>query len=243
MQKTENNVLKYLSLFSGIAAVAYIWFYDLYFEPNPAYGNRCSTASNVGRDHWTAFIIWGMILSLALIINVFYSTKKFNVPYKTPKVFALLSLIGSLGFVICKNEKFKRFVVNVSFDQYTGTQKSSYDQQTLVSSEPLLSFFWSKKSIHSASSIVFGVCLVAAILFIFIYKAKTSKKFRMLIVAFLIYVAATAVLLYKFLGGTAEVIAITFAIIPILIINHTNIMLDENSPDIPQKKEKETATR
>lgn len=238
MQKNhmiKNNFLKNTSLFCGIAALIYIWFYNFYFAPNPEYGDRASTASNVGRDHWAAFIVWGLILEAAFALNILYAADKFGVKKKLVRISCLISTLGCIGFVICKNEKFKRFTVNVTFDQYTGAIKSKYSEQVFVSSKPLFSFFWSKKSMHSAFSVIFGVFLALAVIYILISKSRTSKKFLRLSVLFLIYVAVASFCLKRFLGGTAEIIAITALLIPLLIVNHTDIMLDdENKASIPE---------
>ncbi len=231
MIKKENQFLKYASLITGIAALIYIWFYDIYFEPNPAYGDRASTASNVGRDHWAAFIVWGLILEAALALNALYTCDKFGTNKKFVRFCTIVSSLGCLGFVICKNEKFKRFTVNISFDQYTGNVKDPYSKQVFVSSKPLCSFFWSKKSMHSAFSVIFGVFLVLAVIYILVSKSRKSKKFLCLTIAFAVYVVIAAVCLKKYLGGTAEIIAITAAMIPMLIVNHTNIMLEDNIPE------------
>ncbi|MBQ7595040.1 MAG: hypothetical protein IJU45_00070 [Clostridia bacterium] len=231
MIRKENKFLKYASLISGVAALIYIWFYDIYFEPNPAYGDRASTASNVGRDHWAAFIVWGLILEAAFALNVLYACDKFGTKKKFVRFCTIIFSLGCLGFVICKNEKFKRFTVNISFDQYTGNVKDPYDEQIFVSSKPLYSFFWSKKSMHSAFSVIFGVFLVLAVIYILIAKSRTSKKFVYLSAAFALYVIVAAFCLKTFLGGTAEIIAITVIMIPILIVNHTDIMLDDDAPE------------
>lgn len=232
MLRKENQFLKYASLITGVLALAYIWFYDRFFIPNPLYGDRASTASNVGRDHWAAFIVWGLILEFAFMLNVLYACDKFGVRKTFVKIASCLSLFGCLGFVICKNEKFKRFNVTITLDQYTGNVKDDYDRHTFVSSRELLTFFWSKKSIHSMFSVIFGVCMAIAIVYILLMKCGKSKKFRRLTAVFLLYVVVAAVCLKQLLGGTAEIIAITAILIPILIVNHTNIMLEE--PDDPQ---------
>ena len=231
MIQKENKLLQYASLISGIAALVYIWFYNFFFLPNPAYGDRASTASNVGRDHWAAFILWGLLLECALALNLLFAADKFGVRKKLLRVLCAVSTLGCFGFVLCKNEKFKRFTVSVSFDQYTGAQKSNYSEQTLVSSKPLFSFFWSKKSMHSAFSIVFGVCLALAILYFLAQMSRTNRKFRHLSFVFLGYVVIAAICLKRFLGGTAELVAITAVMIPMLIINHTGIMLDPDAPE------------
>ena len=66
MVKKENKALKYASLIFGIVTIVYMWLYDRLLEPNPLYGNRASTASNVGRDHWIAFIFWGSIITVQI---------------------------------------------------------------------------------------------------------------------------------------------------------------------------------
>ena len=71
MVKKENKALKYASLIFGIVTIVYMWLYDRLLEPNPLYGNRASTASNVGRDHWIAFIFWGMLIAASIVLNLF----------------------------------------------------------------------------------------------------------------------------------------------------------------------------
>ncbi|MCR5150224.1 MAG: hypothetical protein K6B52_03245 [Clostridiales bacterium] len=224
----RKKLLQYSALAAGIAAVFYIWFYDRFFIPNPIYGDRASTASNVGRDHWAAFIVWGLLLEAALALNVLYSADKFGVKKKFVRLMCLFSTLGCLGFVICKNEKFKRFTFTLSLDQYKGEIKSDYSEHIFVSSRPLLNFFWSKKSMHSAFSVIFGVCLVVAVLYILISKCKDSKKFRILTVVFFLYAASAAIALKQFLGGTVEVIAITAFLIPVMIVNNTSFMEENN---------------
>ncbi len=227
MLAKENKLLKFAALISGLAAIVYIWFYDIYFEPNPLYGDRASTASNVGRDHWAAFIAWGLLLEIALMLNVLYAAGKFDVKKKFPRIASVVSFLGCIGFVLCKNEKFKRFTVTLTFDQYTGKVKDPYSKQIFVSSQPLLNFFWSKKSMHSAFSLIFALGMVAAVLFILISKSRTSRKFRRLTAVFFCYAAVAAFFLKTHLGGTSEIIALTVFMIPMLIVNHTDIMREE----------------
>ena len=85
---------------------------------------------------------------------------------------------------------------------------------------------------HSAFSVTFGVLMAAAFIYFLISKSKTSKKFFRLTIAFVLYAVIAAVCLKQFLGGTAEIIAITAVLIATLIVNHTNIML-ENEGDVP----------
>lgn len=238
MLSKENKFLKYSSLITGIATLIYIWFYDIYFEPNPAYGDRASTASNVGRDHWAAFIVWGLLLEAAFMLNVLYASERFGTKKTFIRICSAVSALGCIGFVICKNEKFKRFTVNVTFDQYTGNVKDPYDEQIFVSSKPLYSFFWSKKSMHSAFSVIFGVFMVLAIVYFLLSMSRKNKKFFRLSILFALYVVVAAFCLKRFLGGTAEIIAITVVLIPVLIVNHTNIMLEDESPEpIPDPAE------
>lgn len=232
METKAYKILKSASLLVGIAALTYLFFYDFYFEPNPEYGNRASTASNVGRDHWAAFILWGVLLELAFLLNFFFAMKKFNVNNKLPKVFALLSIVGMAGFLLCKNEKFKRFSWTVSFNEYTGPQRSAYEDHTLVSSEELFSGFISKKSLHSAFSVIFGVCLAIAIMSFLIIKSRENSKFVAVIVVFVVYIIIAAFILKKYLSGTSELIAITGAMVPALVANHSNIRLKKEAPQM-----------
>lgn len=227
MSNKKDRAFKSVALLSAISALVYIWFYNFYFEPNPLYGDRASTASNVGRDHWVAFIVWGLLLEAAFLINLLYSLKKFNVPSKVPRVFGFISLFGAIGFVLCKNEKLNRFTFTLGYEQYDGTPKMSYDEQILVSSKDLFSIFWSKKSMHSAFSVIFGVCIAIGVMYLLIYKSRRSKKFRRLALCFVMYIAVAACVLKNFLGGPAEMFAITTVLIPMMIINTTDIMLDD----------------
>lgn len=237
--KTKNmEILRHIALICTIAALVYLWFYNLYFDPNPEYGNRASTASNVGRDHWFAFIMWGVSIDVALLTNFLYSCKKFGIHQKLPKVFAWISTVGMIGFVLCKNEKFKRISWTFSFDQYTGPQKSDYSEQTLVSSQELFNGFISKKSLHSAFSVFFGVCFAIALMYLIIVKSRHSEKFHKLLIAFGVYVFLTAVLLKTHLSGTTELIAISVAMISMAIINNTDIMLDKDDPVPQQERQK-----
>lgn len=226
MIKKESKALKYLSLISGIAANIYIWLYDRLLEPNPLYGERADTASNVGRDHWGAFIVWGLLLTGAVVLNLNYSLEKFEIKNKKlPRTLSIVSLLAMLGVVLCKNEKLKRFTLVLNFETYTAPKYTSdYADQTLATSKNLIDVFWSKKSMHSAFSVIFGLCIAIAIIYLLVNKAKTNKKFMRLTVAFFIFACVAAVYLKIRLGGTAEIVVITCALIPMMIVNHTNIM-------------------
>lgn len=230
MIKKENKILRYLSLISGIAATVYIWLYDRLLEPNPLYGGRADTASNVGRDHWGAFIVWGLLLAGSVVLNLNYSLEKFEIKNKKfPRTLSIISLIAMLGVVLCKNEKLKRFTLVLNFETYTApTYTTDYADQTLATSKNILDIFWSKKSIHSAFSVIFGLCIAIAIVYLLISKAKTNKKFKYLTIAFFVFACVAAFYLKVKLGGTAEITVITCALIPMLIVNHTNIMDDGN---------------
>lgn len=239
MKLNKSNAFQRIAAVIAVAALAYMWYYNFAFEPNPEYGGRASTASNVGRDHWAAFIMWGVMLGSALISNILCALKKFNVTQKLPRVFTWLSVPGLAGFLLCKNEKFFRIVWTFSLDQYAGEVSSDYPEHTFVSSTPLFTGFISKKSLHSAFSVIFGVCLAVAIMYFLVVKSRESRKFRIFSALFAGYIALSAFLLRLFLSGTAELAVITGAIIILLIINNTNIMLEPEQPEKRAQRQKE----
>lgn len=225
MIKKENKALKYASLIIGIITLIYLWLYDRLLEPNPLYGARASTASNVGRDHWLAFIFWGLLIAGSVVLNLNYSLNKFGVDHKLPRVMSILSLFAMFGVVMCKNEKLKRFTLVINYETYTApTYTTDYADQTLATQQNLINFFLSKKSLHSAFSVLFGVFIAVAVLFLLFRKAKSNKKFLHLTIAFFVWVCIAAIYLKVRLGGTAEVVVLTLTMIPMLIVNHTNIM-------------------
>lgn len=228
MVKKENKVLKNVSLIYGIITIIYMWLYDQLLEPNPLYGGRADTASNVGRDHWAAFIVWGILIAGSVVLNLNYSLEKFEVKNKKlPRVLSIVSLFAMLGVIMCKNEKLKRFTLILNFETYTApSYTSDYADQTLETQKNLINVFLSKKSLHSAFSVVFGLCIAIAVIYFLFSKAKTNRKFRSLTIAFFLFACAAAVYLKVRLGGTAEIVVLTCTMIPMLIVNHTNIMLD-----------------
>lgn len=232
MIKKGNRVLKNVSLIYGIVTIIYMWLYDRLLEPNPLYGARATTASNVGRDHWIAFIVWGLLIAGSAVLNLNYSLEKFEIKNKKlPRILSVISLFAMFGVVMCKNEKLKRFTLILNFETYTApSYTSEYDKQTLATQQNLINVFLSKKSLHSAFSVVFGVCIAVAILYVLFTKAKTNRKFRNLTIAFFLFACVAAVYLKVRLGGTAEIVVLTCALIPMLIVNHTDIMAvpDEN---------------
>ena len=226
--KKENVFQKYVALILSVLAVAYLWFYDLYFEPNPLYGDRCSTASNVGRDHWAAFIVWGFLLWITLAVNVMYGCKKFGVKTKYPKLLMACSFLGTVGLTMGKNEKLKRFTFTLTYSEYTGeTYTVDYKDQILVSSKELINGFLSKKSLHSCFSIIFAGFAAAAVLYIIICKLRESKKWKILTGAFAVFCVAAATFLKLYLSGTTELIAITVFFVGMMLVNFTNIMEDK----------------
>lgn len=226
MIKRENKALKYASLIFGIITIAYIWLYDRLLEPNPLYGDRASTASNVGRDHWIAFIFWGMLIATSVVLNLNYSLEKFHVEHKFPKALSIIGLFAMFGVVMCKNEKLKRFTLILNYETYTApSYTSDYVDQTLDTQTNLINFFLSKKSLHSAFAVLFGICIAMAVIYFLVYKAKTNRKFFNLTIAFFLWICFAAIYLKVRLGGTAEIVVLTLTMIPMLIVNHTNIMI------------------
>ena len=226
MIKKENKALKYASLIFGIITIAYMWLYDRLLEPNPLYGNRASTASNVGRDHWIAFIFWGMLIATSIVLNLNYSLEKFKVEHKFPKALSVTGLFAMFGVVMCKNEKLKRFTLILNYENYTApSYTSDYVDQTLDTQTNLINFFLSKKSLHSAFAVLFGICIATAVVYFLVYKARTNRRFFNLTIAFFLWICFAAVYLKVRLGGTAEIVVLTLTMIPMLIVNHTNIML------------------
>lgn len=231
MIKKENKVLKYASLISGIITIIYIWLYDRLLQPNPLYGDRASTASNVGRDHWMEFIFWGMLIATSIVLNLNYSLEKFNVERKFPRALSIIGLFAMFGVVMCKNEKLKRFTFVFNYETYTApSYTSDYPDQTLESQTRLINFFLSKKSLHSAFAVLFGLCIATAVIYFLVYKARENKKFFNLTIVFFIWICIAAIYLKLFLSGTAEIVVLTFTMIPMLIVNHTKIM------DLPEER-------
>lgn len=239
MVKNENKALKYASLIFGIITIAYMWLYDRLLEPNPLYGDRASTASNVGRDHWIAFIFWGMLIATSIVLNLNYSLDKFNVEYKFPKALSIVGLFAMFGVVMCKNEKLKRFTLTLNYETYTApSYTSDYADQTLDTQTNLINFFLSKKSLHSAFAVLFGICIATAVIYFLVYKARTNRKFFKLTIAFFLWICVAAVYLKIRLSGTAEIVVLTCTMIPMLIVNHTRMMeLPEERVECIEKEE------
>ncbi len=239
MIKKENKALKYASLIFGIVTIAYMWLYDRLLEPNPLYGNRASTASNVGRDHWIAFIFWGMLIATSVVLNLNYSLEKFNVEHKFPKALSIIALFAMFGVVMCKNEKLKRFTLILNYETYTApSYTSDYADQTLDTQTNLINFFLSKKSLHSAFAVLFGICIATAVIYFLVYKARSNRKFFNLTIAFFLWICFAAIYLKVRLGGTAEIVVLTLTMIPMLIVNHTKIMdLPEEHVECIEKEE------
>ena len=239
MVKKENKALKYASLIFGIVTIAYLWLYDRLLEPNPLYGDRASTASNVGRDHWIAFIFWGMLIATSIVLNLNYSLEKFNVDRRFPKALSVVGLFAMFGVVMCKNEKLKRFTLTLNYETYTApSYTSDYADQTLDTQTNLINFFLSKKSLHSAFAVLFGLCIATAVIYFLVYKARTNRKFFNLTIAFFLWICFAAIYLKVRLGGTAEIVVLTFTMIPMLIVNHTRIMeLPEERVECIEKEE------
>lgn len=225
MVQKENKILKIISLVYGFAGIAYLWFYDLYFKPNPLYGNRADTASNVGRDHWGAFIFWGIAIAGALVLNTFYAMHKFGVKNKFPKVTAALSLLGMTGVVLCKNEKLKRLSFTLNFETYTApTYTSDYPEQTLATQKTLINSFLSMKSLHSAFSVTFGVLIAISIVTMAILLMKKNPKFKWFLIGFFVWICFCALYLKLFLGGRAELVVITLSILGMLGLFHSHLL-------------------
>ena len=88
----------------------------------------------------------------------------------------------------------------------------------------LINFFLSKKSLHSAFAVLFGICIATAVIYLLVYKARTNKKFFNLTIVFFLWICFAAIYLKVRLGGTAEIVVLTLTMIPMLIVNHSNIM-------------------
>lgn len=239
MIKKENKALKYASLIFGIVTIAYMWLYDRLLEPNPLYGDRASTASNVGRDHWIAFIFWGMLIATSVVLNLNYSLEKFNVEHKLPKALSIIALFAMFGVVMCKNEKLKRFTLTLNYETYTApSYTSDYADQTLDTQTSLINFFLSKKSLHSAFAVLFGICIATAVIYFLVYKARSNRKFFNLTIVFFLWICFAAIYLKVRLGGTAEIVVLSLTMIPMLIVNHTKIMeLPEEHVECIEKEE------
>lgn len=226
IQQKENKLLKYISLTYSILALAYLWVYDRVFAPNPLYGERASTASNVGRDHWLAFVFWGVAIAGALVLNVFYAMDKFNVHSRFSKYTSLASLAAMAGVVLCKNEKMKRFTFRITFEEYTAPNLwDDYSEQTMQSQKVLVDYFLSKKSLHSAFAVLFGALIAAALISLFLHKVRTNDRFRYMLYVMFAWACVCAFYLKVCLGGTAELVVISLTLIGMLIVFHSNILL------------------
>lgn len=230
--RKESKLLKYISLAYSILALAYLWFYDRFFEPNPLYGDRASTASNVGRDHWGAFILWGVAIAGALVLNIFYAMNKFNIKSRYTKLASLLSLPAMAGVVLCKNEKLKRFTFTLNFETYTAPSfTSEYEDQVLETQKTLIHYFLSKKSLHSAFAVVFGLLIASAFVSLILHKARENYRFRWFMNVLFAWCCVCAFYLKICLGGTAELVVITLTLILMLVVFHTNILEPKNKPE------------
>lgn len=229
IEHRENKWLKYISLTYSILALAYLWVYDRVFAPNPLYGERASTASNVGRDHWLAFIFWGMAIGGAMVLNIFYAMNKFNVHSRFSKYASLASLAAMAGVVFCKNEKMKRFTFRITFEEYTAPNLwDDYTEQTMQSQKVLVDYFLSKKSLHSAFAVLFGALIAAALISLFLHKVRTNDRFRYMMYVMFAWVCVCAFYLKLCLGGTAELVVISLTLIGLLIAFHSNILQPKN---------------
>lgn len=229
IQQKENKVLKYVSLIYSVLALAYLWFYDRFFEPNPLYGDRASTASNVGRDHWGAFILWGVAIAGALVLNIFYAMNKFNVKSRYTKFASLLSLGAMVGVVLCKNEKLKRFTLTLNYETYTApSYTSEYEDQILETQKTLIHYFLSKKSLHSAFAVLFGLLIASALLSLIVHKARENYRFRWFMYVLFAWCCVCMFYLKVCLGGTAELVVITLTLAGMLVAFHSNILMPKD---------------
>lgn len=221
----KSKILGIISFVYGILGLAYLWFYDIYFQPNPLYGDRASTASNVGRDHWGAFILWGVAIAGALILNTFFALRKFDVKSRFPRLTAGLSSLAMLGVVLCKNEKLKRLTFTLNFETYTAPSfTSDYADQTLATQKNLIHYFLSMKSLHSAFAVLFGALIAASLISMMILKIRENNRFKWLLYGFFGWICFCAFYLKIFLGGRSELVVISLTLIGMLILFHTNIL-------------------
>jgi succinate dehydrogenase/fumarate reductase cytochrome b subunit len=204
-------------------AIIYVFLYS-FIPSNPNYGNHASTCSNVGRDHRILFAIWGIVVCAALIVNLYYLLRKYNITSKFPKVMCNLGAVGVLGFICFENDKFQKFRVVLTKEQYTG--KVSDPVQTFVASIPRLDFMFTKKTIHTTFAIIFGVCIAFAILYCLITLARRSKKYKAATMIFFGYMILSAMTLGIKLSGFTEAVIVDIAFIMLYMINYIDSLND-----------------
>lgn len=207
------------------ASIIYVLLYS-FLPSNPNYGNHASTCSNVGRDHRILFAIWGILVGTALIVNLYYLFKKYNITSKVPRVMCNISAIGVLGFICFENDKFQKYRLVFSKEQYTG--KVSDPVQTFVESIPKFDFLFTKKTIHTTFAIIFGLCIAFAILYCLFTLAKRSNKYKYATILFFGYMIVTSMVLGIKLSGLTEAIAVDIAFLMLYMINYIDSLNDKS---------------
>lgn len=208
-----------------IISMIYVFIYS-FLPSNPNYGNHASTCSNVGRDHRILFAIWGILVGAALIVNLYLLFKKYNITSKIPRVMCNISFIGIIGFITFENDKFQKYRLIFTKEQYTG--KVSDPVQTFVESIPRVDYLITKKTLHTTFAIIFGLCIAFAILYCLFCLAKRSSKYKYATVLFFGYMIVTSMVLGIKLSGLTEAIAVDIAFIMLYIINYIDSINDKS---------------
>lgn len=203
------------------AAVIFIFAYS-FIPSNPDYGRHASTSSNVGRDHRMMFAIWGILIGAALVINIVYALKKFNITSKFPKIMCFMGLVGVIGFISIVNDKMQKYHLVITKENYVGDYADSSVPQVLNSQFDIMNTFMTKKMFHTLFAIVFGLCIAFAILFVFITLARRNKVYKVLVYGFAGYMLIVAAALAFSLSGLVEAVAIDVALLLMFAVNHTH---------------------
>lgn len=219
-----------------IISVLYVLLYS-FIPSNPNYGNHASTCSNVGRDHRILFAVWGVVVCSALIVNLLYLLKKYDIKTKFPRIMCWVGAVGMVGFVVFENDKFQKFRLVLTKEQYTG--KVTDKVQTFVGSYPRFDILFTKKTIHTTFAIIFGLALAFALLFCLFYLARKSRTFKIATLVFFGYMLLTALFLGIKLSGLVEAIAVDAAFIMVYLVNYVDKFNDTSlmNPDfLPAQK-------
>lgn len=219
-----------------VISVLYVLLYS-FIPSNPNYGNHASTCSNVGRDHRILFAIWGVVVCSALIVNILFFLKKYDIKTKFPRVMCWVGAVGMVGFVFFENDKFQKFRLVLTKEQYTG--KVTDKVQKFVGSYPRFDILFTKKTIHTTFAIIFGLAIAFAILFCLFYLARKSRKFKLATLVFFGYMLLTALFLGIKLSGLVEAVAVDAAFVMIYLINYVDKLNDNTliNPDfLPAQK-------
>ena len=214
-QKPIEISCKSALIFSSI----YLLLYS-FLPINPNYGNHASTASNVGRDHRVLFAVWGLCIGLTVFINILYALKKYGCKSKFPKCCIYTGMLGIIGAIMIPNDKYQKFIIHIDRANY---KKVTDDIQALVDSREVREIILTKKTFHTAFSIMFGVGFALAILFLLLSKSKGNSIFMFAGIGFIVYMLLSAAILGIWLSGLAEAIIIVIAFGYIYMVNFSKL--------------------